>query len=74
MTIESLEYVMSLEEKLLMKDLLTAAREDAMKGFDYTIYRVNKYGFRNSVIESVLKLKGFEVEIYEDELYLSWRD
>ncbi|WP_100040136.1 hypothetical protein [Staphylococcus pseudintermedius] len=74
LTIESLEDVMSLEEKLLMKDLLTAAREDTMKGFDYTIHRVNKYEFRGSVIESMLKLKGFDVEIYEGELYLFWRD
>ncbi|HCA7835773.1 TPA: hypothetical protein K8096_002278 [Staphylococcus pseudintermedius] len=74
LTIKSLEDVMSLEEKLLLKDLLIATREDAMKGFDYTIHRVNKHGFRNSVIESMLKLKGFEVEIYEGELYLFWRD
>ncbi|EHT7970100.1 hypothetical protein JL890_02145 [Staphylococcus pseudintermedius] len=74
LTIEGLKDVMSLEEKLLLKDLLTAAGEDAMKGFDYTIHRINKHGFRNSVIESALMLKGFEVEIYEDELYLFWRD
>ncbi|MBC8715907.1 hypothetical protein FXW04_11985 [Staphylococcus pseudintermedius] len=74
MTIESLEDVMSLEEKILLKGLLTAAREEAMKGFDYTIHRVNKNGFRNSFIESALMLKGFEVEIYEGEIYLFWRD
>ncbi|EKI4464052.1 hypothetical protein PCV68_001031 [Staphylococcus pseudintermedius] len=74
LTIESLEDVTSVEEKLLLKDLLITAREDAIKGFDYTFHRANKDGLRNSVIESVLKLKGFEVEIYEDELYLSWRN
>ncbi|WQC55446.1 hypothetical protein U0486_11375 [Staphylococcus pseudintermedius] len=74
LTIESLEDVMSLEEKILLKGLLTAAREEAMKGFDYTIHRVNKNGFRNSFIESALMLKGFEVEIYEGEIYLFWRD
>ncbi|PCF50104.1 hypothetical protein [Staphylococcus delphini] len=75
LTFESIEeYVFSTEEKLLLRDLLRAAREDAIKGFDRTLYRINKYEFRNSVIESALKLKGFEVEIYEDELYLSWRD